>query len=327
MNEGEGYARAIEVPREAVPVIDVGALASGDLGDLARIGREIRRASAEIGFFYVRDHGVPDALTAAADRTARAYFARPMADKLACKTNARHRGFLAVGEARMYGREKVDLKESFVWGLELSEDDPDVRAGRPLMGPNQWPVDMPELRRDLYGWFEGMTGLGHRLLRAIAAGFDVDPGFFAPRFRKPLARGSAIHYPPQPPDLGARQFGVAPHTDYGCLTLLWQDEVGGLQVKGVAGEWVAAPPMPGTFVINVGDLLARWTGDRLRSNPHRVVNESGRARHSMAVFFDADHDCVVDPNDLGIADGAAPIACGDYIKMRFDEAFAYRKRG
>ena len=144
-----------------------------------------------------------------------------------------------------------------------------------------------------------------------------------------LARGSIIYYPPQPPDLGASQFGVSAHTDYGCLTILSQDSNGGLQVRNRAGEWIAAPPIPGTFVINIGDLLARWTNDVFTSTPHRVINASGRPRYSIAVFFDPDYDTPIEALPACVKPGTAPayppVSCGDYIVGRFDKAFAYRK--
>jgi len=324
------YARAKSIDVDEIPVIDISALSQETPEGLAAVGAEIRRASEEIGFFYVRNHGVDEALIQAADRAARAFFTHPMEKKLSVKANARHRGFLSVGEAKMYGKAKVDMKESFVWGLELPEDDPDVLAGKVLMGPNQWPEFEPSLQRDLYAYYESVVACGLRLMRGVAAGLGVDPGFFAARFQKPLARGSVVYYPPQPPEMGANQFGVAPHTDYGCLTLVWQDEVGGLQVRGKSGEWVTAHPIPGTFVVNVGDLLARWSNDRFASTPHRVINSSGRERHSMALFFDADYDALIDPRDLfGAEVGDShyqPVTCGAYVKSKFDAAFAYRKK-
>ncbi|MGH7004219.1 MAG: 2OG-Fe(II) oxygenase family protein, partial [Alphaproteobacteria bacterium] len=129
--------------------------------------------------------------------------------------------------------------------------------------------------------------------------------------------------------LGADQFGVSAHTDYGCITFVCQDDSGGLQVRNRAGEWIAAPPIPGTLVVNIGDLLARWTNDLFRSTPHRVVNTSGRARYSLAVFYDPDFDAEVKVIDSCLAPGAAPryapTTCGAHVLSKFDAAFAYRK--
>jgi isopenicillin N synthase-like dioxygenase len=316
------YATARQVEFTEIPVIDISA-------GLATVAAAIRRASTEVGFFYVSGHGVPTDVVEAAYNVSHRFFGRPEADKQQVKIDSRHRGFLTVGEAKMYEGARPDLKESFIFGLDLPESDPDVRAGKKLMGPNRWPADMPEMKAALDRYYSAIDGVGRVLLRAIAVSLDLPETFFVDRYRKPLSRGSIIYYPPQPPDLGAKQFGVSAHTDYGCLTILSQDSNGGLQVRNRAGEWIAAPPIPGTFVINIGDLLARWTNDVFTSTPHRVVNTSGRARYSIAVFFDPDYDTNIEVLPACVAPGTAPayppVSCGDYIVGRFDKAFTYRK--
>lgn len=226
----------------------------------------------------------------------------------------------------MYEQAKADLKESFIWGLDIGEDDPDYLAGNKLIGPNQWPAFMPGFRDLLVGYMDAANALGARLLRAFAVAMGEPRDRFVRRFDRPVSRGALVWYPPQDADMGEDQFGVAPHTDYGVLTLLYQDEVGGLQVMSNDGEWLMAHPIPGTFVVNVGDLLARWTNDRFRSTEHRVVNSSGRERFSVAVFVDPNHDTIIDPV---VTDDAAalypPVTCGDYILGRFNDSFAYRQ--
>ncbi|GAB4190222.1 MAG: 2-oxoglutarate and iron-dependent oxygenase domain-containing protein [Thalassobaculales bacterium] len=324
------YAAARQIAAEAIPVIDIGALRGGAPGAVRQVADEILKASAELGFFYVRNHGLPEAARDRAVEAARAFFAQPMAVKQQVAVNRRHRGFLALGGAKMYSGARSDLKESFNFGLELPDSDPDAIAHPNLMGPNQWPQGYAEMRPAAYGYYEAAMACGHDLMRAFAVGMDLPEDFFRQRFRKPLARGSILYYPPQPPDLGDEQFGVAPHTDYGCLTLLWQDSNGGLEVKGRSGEWLTAHPIPDTLVINVGDLLARWSNDRFASTPHRVVNRSGRERYSMAVFFDPDYDAVIDPRDANPPPGATmrhePVTAGAHIEARFDAAFKYRQQ-
>jgi isopenicillin N synthase-like dioxygenase len=166
-----------------------------------------------------------------------------------------------------------------------------------------------------------------RLLRALAVSLNAPDDTFIQRFEKPISRGSLVYYPPQPPELGDRQYGVAPHTDYGVITLLHQDPVGGLQVATRGGEWVTATPIPGTLVINAGDLMGRWSNDVFKSNPHRVINSSGRERLSIAVFVDPDYDTPIVPVTAAGVDAKYPeVSCGEYILGRFDKAFEYRKR-
>ena len=323
------YAGATDLGREAIPVIDVSAVrgAAGEAA-LAATGHALLRASQEIGFFYIAGHGVPQAAIDRAVAAARAFFARPLAEKQRVAVNERHRGFLRQGGAVMRDDVKPDLKESFNWAFEVPEGSPLQRPDRPLIGPNVWPDDMPQLRAALYAYYEEVVACGRDLMRAFALALELPRDFFADKFDCPLARGSAIYYPPQPPGLGEAQFGVGPHSDYGCLTLLWQDDSGGLQVQGRSGAWVMAHPLPGTFVCNVGDLLARWSNDRFVSTPHRVINASGRERFSLPVFFDPNPETVIDPADL-LAPGEAvhypPTTAGAHVLARFNAAFSYRR--
>lgn len=313
-----------------IPMIDMAAVRAGSRDGLERAAREIREACTTIGFFYIKNHGVPQAAIDGAARAAREFFAHPIDVKRRVAVNHRHRGFNSLGDATMYQATKPDYKEFFSIGLELPEDDPNVVAGEALRGPNNWPDFMPSLRPALYGYYEAMGACGADLLRAIAISLDVDEHFFAQRYAKRMQRTQMVYYPPQPPQSDADQFGVAPHTDYGCITLLWQDNIGGLQVRELASQsWIDAPPIEGTLVINVGDLLARWSNDRFRSTLHRVINRSGQERYSIATFYDPTYAAVVDPRDLGVAPGASlyePVAAGDYILGRINASMGYRKK-
>jgi isopenicillin N synthase-like dioxygenase len=322
------YASALATDASAIPVIDMAPLGGGDGAAIAALARALLDAAERVGFFYVRNHGVPQPLVERVFALSRLFFALPAEAKASVRINALHRGFLAIGEARMYDKARVDLKESFIWGPELAPDDPDVAAGKPLMGPNRWPAALPEMAPALNAYSAAVMDCARSLLRGFAVSLGLDADFFRDRFAKPLARCSLIYYPPQPPESGSEQFGVAPHTDYGGLTLLSQDDTGGLQVRGRSGDWVTAPPIAGTFVVNIGDLMARWTNDRFVSTPHRVVNSSGRARYSVGVFFDPAFDTVIDPGELrpGGPPLYPPVTCGDYIVSRLNKAFSYRRQ-
>ena len=315
-----------------LPVLDLGPLRAGGDAGLAALAAEIRRAAEEVGFFYVANHGIDPALQTAAQAAALAFFARPEAEKHRVAVDRRNRGFMAMGDCRLPGAEASDLKEVFFWGPEAAPDDPEVLAGRPLVGPNNWPDFQPGLRAAVWPYYRAVLGVGAGLLRAVALSLGLDPDFFASRYRKPLGRGQLVFYPPHPVGRELPNFGAAPHCDFGCLTLLLQDDNGGLEVETRDGRWVAAPPLEGTMVVNIGDLLARWSNDRFRSTLHRVVNRSGRRRLSIPVFYDPDSSAVVDPRDLGLPPGEAPryeaVAAGDYILSRNKLSFAhYAKAG
>lgn len=321
------YAVAKDIDT-AIPVIDIGALQSGTPQAYARVAQEIRKAATEVGFFYVANHGVAQELIDRAFAAGRRFFDQPLEAKQGVAVNSRHRGFVPVGGANVARAAAPDLKETFSWGLELPENDPDVLAGNGLLGPNRWPEFLPELREALYAYFEASFACGDRLLRAIAVSIGIEADFFFARYRKPYARGQIVHYPPQPPSLGPDQRGIGEHTDFGCITLLSQDSNGGLQIRARDGEWVKARPIEGTLVINIGDLLERWSNDRLTSTLHRVVNSSGRDRYSLTVFYDPTYSTVVDPRDMapGEPPHYEPIVAGDHIRSRFDKTFAYRNR-
>ena len=312
-----------------LPIIDVSGLNQGSANAVPQVAAAIRAACTGPGFFYVSGHGVAEPVIQGAAAAARDFFHLPEDVKRQVKANARHRGWHAMGGALMEGATHADRKEFFSIGLELPEDDPAVLAGEPLRGPNQWPEFAPALRPAMSAYYDAMMALGGRLLRAVAVSLELPEDFFAPRYRKPLQRTQAIFYPPQAVGAEEEIFGVAPHTDFGCVTLLWQDGNGGLQVRErQSGAWIDAPPIPGTLVINVGDLLGRWSNDRFASTPHRVVNRSGRERMSIATFHDPDFGAMIDPRELGTPDAEAryaPITAGQHILNRFDQAFGYRK--
>jgi isopenicillin N synthase-like dioxygenase len=184
------------------------------------------------------------------------------------------------------------------------------------------------LRQSALAFSEQADQVARHLLRGFATGLGLDPGYFLTQSTQPMSRAAFVYYPAQPASVGNVGYGVAPHTDFGVLTVLCQDDVGGLEVQDADGVWVAAPPIAGTLVVNVGDLLARWTRNVYRSTPHRVVNRSGRERLSLVLAFDPDPDTLVDPQQVfGHADPADdPITCGDYLEWRFGKSFDYRSK-
>jgi isopenicillin N synthase-like dioxygenase len=269
-----------------VPVIDVSVLVSGG-PQAARdaVAGQIQAACRDRGFFYVTGHGVrAELLGDLADASAE-FFALPEADKLdiAMEHGGRAwRGYFPVGGELTSGR--PDLKEGLYFGTELPADDPRVKAGLPLHGANLFPRQVPRLRPLVLAYIGALTALGQAVLSGIALSLDLDAGYFASGYTAdPTILFRIFHYPPSPPQ--SQDWGVGEHTDYGLLTLLAQDDSGGLQVAAPEG-WIDAPPVPGTLVCNIGDMLDRLTGGWYRSTPHRVRNLSGHGRLSFPFFLD-----------------------------------------
>ncbi len=313
------------------PTADFSSIPVLDLARGARaLAPDLHRAATEIGFFYLKGHGVPQADIDAMFDAAHDFFSRPLEKKQEMKVDDRHRGFLRVGEAKMYRSARPDLKESYLYGNDLPESDPDVQAGRPLMGPNRWPADLPKMKAAADAYYRRIHECGLELLRVFACALDLPAEFFTPFYAKPLTRGSLLYYPPQSPDMGPDQYGVSAHSDYGAITFVAQDATGGLEARNRSGQWVPAIPDPACFVVNIGDLMARWTNDRYVSTPHRVVNRSGRTRYSLATFFDPHPDTVIAAIPSCVPAGENPLypvtTCGEHVLSRFSAAFAYRQK-
>ena len=322
------YPQSKTIEIDKIPVIDVAQLRTGTFKKARTVALEIRQAAEEVGFFYIRNHGIAEGVIKQAYAASKMFFNLPEELKDNVKINANHHGYLSVGEAKMEQAERVDLKESFVWGLDLPGKHPSVTKENPFLGRNQWPQEIPEFKQAVYPFFEAGLECGRDMMRAFALGMELAEDSFLKATDEPIARSSIIHYPPQPADLGMEQFGVAPHTDYGCLTLLWQDQVGGLEVQTLEGEWVTAHPIEDTLVVNVGDLLMRWTNEKFKSTTHRVVNSKGQERYSMVIAWDPNFDTVVDPSMVcknGTQPLYPPVKCGDYVLSRFDSSFSYRQ--
>ena len=304
-----------------IPVIDMGPAGEGQM---LSVGREIHDAFTKSGFCYVRNHGVSEDVISAAQESALRFFHLPLEEKLRSKPVQSVRGFNAIGRTKMKDAQAPDYKEYYQIGLELSLDDPAVLAGQPLRGPNLWPEAVPTFRPAMMRYFDETARCGQMLLRAVAASLGIPEDFFVKKYERPLQRTQAIYYPPHPTSHEGELYGVAPHTDYGCITLLWQDDAGGLEVLDRLGRWIEAPPLADALVVNIGDLLSRWSNDRYVSTTHRVTNRSGRERLSIATFYDPNFDAVVDPVELALQPGNGahypPITAGSYITGRIDES-------
>jgi isopenicillin N synthase-like dioxygenase len=286
----------------------------------------LRRAVQSAGFVYVQNHGISNAVIRHARESALAFFGLPEAVKSEVAMSEHHRGWLPTGGARMADDVPADLKESFVWGDQHEGEQ--IPLDHSLRGPNRWPDQrVPELRQHASQWFDGAQHLAGCLLRAFALSLGVDGNFFLRQSDKPLSRASFVYYPQQPTFTNEDQFGVGPHTDFGVLTVLCQDDVGGLQIENADGEWIHAPPIDDTLVINVGDLLARWTNGVFRSARHRVICPDWSDRLSLVLAFDPNPETMIDAGELfpDVSDGAEPVTCGDYLDWRFTRAFAYRR--
>ena len=307
----------------AVPIIDVSPFVDGT-GDKAPIAEALGRACRDTGFFYVVGHGVSEPLQERLESLSREFFALAEKQKLeiAMSRGGRAwRGYFPVGGELTSG--KPDIKEGLYFGAELSADHPGVKSGLPLHGANLFPRAPAALRDTVLDYIDELTRLGHVLMSAIALSLGLEENFFEAHYtRDPLVLFRIFNYPP-PESLGAgdEAWGVGEHTDYGVLTILKQDDCGGLEVKTRSG-WAEAAPIRGSFVCNLGDMLDRMTGGLYRSTPHRVRNRAGRSRLSFPFFFDPNFHARVKPLPIK---GAEPLV--DDQHERWDRSSVHAFQG
>ncbi len=289
---------AAEISRNQLPIIDVSGLSSSKLEKRKAVADKMRAACVSNGFFYIADHGVPQGLIEAVQEQTRAFFDQSEDDK--CKVSKAlsncNRGWEPLKAQALDVTAPPDLKETYYMGLELPLDHPAVVAGKFNHGPNLWPQDMPGFKPTMRAYHAAMRDLSERIMIGLALSLDLPEDYFEGFNRDPLSTLRLLYYPPHPVDALAGQAGAGAHTDYGALTLLLQDSNGGLQVRDAGSTWIHATPVPGTFVFNIGDAIARWTNDLYRSTVHRVVNVSGKSRYSIPFFYsgNADHllECI-----------------------------------
>lgn len=303
--------------KDTIPIIDFSPMLSSDPDIRRRIVPDLRRACVEVGFFYLRNHGVPRAVTTRALAAMRGFFAQPEREKMKIHYLAtpNHRGYVAEGNIKADHELKGgDMHEAVELAHDLPADDPDYLRGMKFYGPNAWPEVPADFRWAMGTYFDTQLEFGRTMLRAFALALDLPEFYFDPIYTKPMSRLRACYYPPQAPDWDVRNIGIGAHKDYELFTTVWQSEQPGLQVLGADGDWIEVTPIADTLVINLGDLMQRWTNDAFLSRPHRVVNLTREPRYSIVQFFGVDHDAAMAafPTCVSAENPAKypPISCG-----------------
>ena len=278
--------------------------------------RDLGRACRDTGFFLLTGHGIDAALIEDVFAQGDAFFALPETQKAAfdIRLGDENRGWTAAGAENLDPESgEADRKEAFNIGLDLAADDP--RMGEPFRAPNVWP-DLPGFRETTLRYFDACLSLGRDLHRPIALDLGLPEDHFAWSLRAPLATLRLLTYP-----AGRDGIGAGAHTDYGTITLLMGDGEAGLQVRPRGGDWTDVPHVPGAFVVNIADLLMRWTNDIYVSTPHRVLPPA-RRRRSLAFFLDPDPDAVVEALPGTGTPRYPPVTGADYLRARLDATYA-----
>ena len=286
----EMAVRSVEEATRAIPVIDFEAAFRDQPGGLDAVAAKVRHACEQVGFFYLAGHGVPQAMIDAAFAASREFHAMPLADKLRLKLNENNIGYLPVNQSMqrastVHKATRPNYNESFFISHDRSADHPDVVGGKPLRGRNQWPQGHEQMRAAMIGYMKTLERVGERMLPVLARSLEMPAAYFTPFFTDEAHLNVRfLHYPPQDCE-DDEQFGQGPHTDNSFITMLAREEVPGLAVRVPSGEWLAPPVIPGTFLVNLGNIMKRWSNDRFLSTPHGVLNDSGKDRYSIAFFY------------------------------------------
>lgn len=310
-----------------LPIVSIEARPS-DLDAQKRIATRLDHALQDVGFCYLECSGVDDATVEEIFKASQAFHRLPEQSKRELTINEFHRGYISPASSviRSSSVAKVtrpNLSDSLMLMHEVNAADTDF--GRPLNGPNQWP-DLPGFKTTVERYTIALEGLSRYVTRLIAIALGQDPGALDAYFAKPTTWLRLLRYPPLPNVLPEDQFSAAPHTDYGFITLLAQDKLGGLEVRSRDNTWRPAPPLPGTFILNVADMLERWSDGRWPSTPHRVRNMAGVERFSVPYFFDPHIDVTVTRlPGLEARTNRPPAVFGDYVMERLNRNYAYRQ--
>lgn len=317
------------IGQTTLPVIDIAPLRGGDPEGSRMVAHQLREACMETGFFYAADHGVDPAFCAGIFAEARRFFDLPLAmkERVGIVKGASQNGYSGIGGQQFDAATGPDNKESMYLGVDRAPDDPLVLARTPLHDPNPWPDFLPGWRQAVLAYFATMEEVARLLLSGLALSLDLASHHFDPCMINHMSALRLLHYPPHPTADPTREVGCGTHTDWGALTVLSQDMTGGLEICLPSGRWIAAPPVPGTFIVNIGDMMARWTNDLYASTPHRVLNRSSLDRYSVAFFFDPYYhtriDCLATCCSNDRPARYPPITAGEHILEMKRRTYGY----
>ena len=284
---------------ETIPVIDIADYLTGRAGTLDLLAAQVREALTAVGFFVLTGHDVPPGMVARTFAEAERFHTLPISRKLSLKMNEHNNGYMAMGRYAVWtsdvnANDKPDLNEAFFVKRERAPDDPLRLSGRRFVGPNLWPdeADLPGFRAYVLDYVSIMDNLARRFLPAVAVALDLEPSWFDAAFTDSQFSFRLSHYPPV--EAEANQFGIAPHTDSNFMTFLAQTEIPGLQVRMPSGNWLDVPYIPGSFAVNSGDMLRRWSNGRLKSTPHRALPPIGFHRYAIPFFLGPRFDQLIE---------------------------------
>lgn len=307
-----------------IPKIDISEIEEKEFS--RTLLQDFFSAYNKYGFGYIINHGIEKTLIEQLFQVSKQFHSQPLSEKMRVALDHNHRGYIAINTSTDVNSKLADVKkpnqsESFMMMREDKSELPDVY----LSGPNQWPK-LENFKEVLEKYTFNMTKLGRNLMRLALLSSGVRDLSVMQSLDTPTIWLRLLHYPPISKNSPSDLYGSAPHTDFGCLTILAQDEIGGLQVQTREGEWIDVPKLEGSFVVNVGDMLSRYTNGLLRSTPHRVINKSGKERFSCPFFFDPHTNAVVQPLKGTGKPKFSPINFGEFLREELEASYEKHKK-
>lgn len=286
-----------EGPAGRIPVLDIGRWLSDVPGALEELAPVVARTCEDTGFLVVTNHGVPQHLIEECFAASAAFFALAEEEKMALRVGELNIGYMPPGgqtirTSKVADVRKPNLNETFYITEERTPDDPAILENRPFVGLNRWPGSLPQFRTATLAYFDAMRRLSERMLPVFVAAMGMPPHALDGDFREATCTLRLLRYPPQPEE-AEDQFGFAPHIDTGMLTFLAQSKLPGLEVRTRDGYWLRPPAIPGTFVVNTGEMLGRYSNDRFAPTPHRVLNTNRAVRYAIPFFYNPANDAVI----------------------------------
>jgi len=284
---------------DEIPVIDISGVLAGDKSALATAARELQHAYEDVGFWFLSGHRIPQELIDRVFAQVARFHAQPMSEKLKTPINEHNTGYLAIGKATT--RHSADISvdnlpnvnEAYFIKRDLPADHPDVIANKRFRGANPWPANLPGFREVIVDYCNSMEELSLSILPIYAVALDLPADYFTHAFREPQYQLRMSHYPDTPAPR-QNEYGLAPHADTSFMTLLAPNKIPGLSIRTASNRWIDAPQIDGAFLVNSGQMLNRWSNERFRATPHKVVNRSGGERYAIPFFFDATIDHVME---------------------------------